>query len=250
MVVTPKNKDKRVRFTEPVTSSGNTNTKIASSSNLVSNKPMLSSTGVKPSTSASKSHPSGNPKKDKIQGTPSSTQKNKVEAHPRIVKSSLKNKNSVIEPKGTANVQHSKLNANSESLCVKCNGCMLSDNHDLCVLDFINDVNARTKSKSVKKSSKRKVWKPIGNVFTNTRYTWRPTGRTFTIIGNECPLTRITTIAEVPLRKPTALESDTPKPMVTLVYSRKPKKSKTNVPVSKPKNIKSLSANKKEPSKS
>ncbi|GKC51447.1 retrovirus-related pol polyprotein from transposon TNT 1-94, partial [Tanacetum coccineum] len=38
--------------------------------------------------------------------------------------------------------------------------------------------------------------------------------------------------------------------MVTLVYSRKPKKSKTNVPVSKPKNIKSLSANKKEPSKS
>ncbi|GJT90874.1 retrovirus-related pol polyprotein from transposon TNT 1-94 [Tanacetum coccineum] len=56
--------------------------------------------------------------------------------------------------------------------------------------------------------------------------------------------------AEVPLRKPTALESDTPKPVVTLVYLRKPKKSKTNVPVSKPKNIKSLSANKKEPSKS
>ncbi|GKD82143.1 hypothetical protein Tco_1348982, partial [Tanacetum coccineum] len=66
VAVTPKNKDKRVRFTEPVTSSGNTNTKIASSSNLVSNKPMLSSTGVKPSTSASGSQPSGNTKKDKI----------------------------------------------------------------------------------------------------------------------------------------------------------------------------------------
>ncbi|GJT07908.1 retrovirus-related pol polyprotein from transposon TNT 1-94 [Tanacetum coccineum] len=64
------------------------------------------------------------------------------------------------------------------------------------------------------------------------------------------PLTRITTTAEVPPRKPTDLESDTPKPVVTLVYSRKPKKSKTNVPVSKPKNIKSLSANKKEPNKS
>ncbi|GJV97326.1 retrovirus-related pol polyprotein from transposon TNT 1-94 [Tanacetum coccineum] len=50
-----------------------------------------------------------NPKKDKIQRTPSSTQKNKVEAHPRTVKSSLKNKNSVVEPKGTANVQHSKI---------------------------------------------------------------------------------------------------------------------------------------------
>ncbi|GKA72023.1 retrovirus-related pol polyprotein from transposon TNT 1-94 [Tanacetum coccineum] len=231
VVVTPKNKDKRVRFTEPVTSSGNTNTKTASSSNLVSNKPMLSSTGVKPSTSASGSQPSGNTKKDKIQRTPSSTQKNKVEAHPRTVKSSLKNKNCFVEPKGNANVQHSKLNANSELLCVKCNGCMLSDNHDLCVLDFINDVNARTKSKSVKKSSKRKVWKPTGKVFTNIGYTWRPTGRTFTIVGNVCPLTRITTTTEVPLRKPTALESDTPKPVVTLVYSRKPKKSKTNVPV-------------------
>ncbi|GJX48181.1 retrovirus-related pol polyprotein from transposon TNT 1-94 [Tanacetum coccineum] len=250
VAVTPKNKEKRVRFIEPVTSSRNTNTKTTSSLNLVSNKPMLSSIGVKLSTSASGSQPSGNTKKDKIQRTPSSTQKNKVEAHPRTVKSSLRNKNCFVEPKGNANVQHSKLNANSEPLCVKCNGCMLSDNHDLCVLDFINDVNAHTKSKSVKKSSKRKVWKPTGKVFTNIGYTWRPTGRTFTIVGNACPLTRITTTAEVPLRKPTALESDTPKPVVTLVYSRKPKKSKTNVPVSKPKNIKSLSANKKEPSKS
>ncbi|GKC27151.1 retrovirus-related pol polyprotein from transposon TNT 1-94 [Tanacetum coccineum] len=157
---------------------------------------------------------------------------------------------SVVEPKGTANVNHSKLNANSKPLCVKCNGCMLSDNHDLCVLDFINNVNARVKSKSIKKISKRKVWKPTGKVFTNIGYIWRPTGRTFTIVGNMCPLTRITITAEVPLRKPTALESDTPKPVVTLVYSRKPKRSKTNVPVSKPKNIKSLSANKKEPSKS
>ncbi|GJT41218.1 retrovirus-related pol polyprotein from transposon TNT 1-94 [Tanacetum coccineum] len=212
--VTQKNKDKRVRFTEPVTSSGNTNTKTDSSSNLVSNKPMLSSTGVKSYTSASGSQPSGNTKKDKIQQTPSSTQKNKVEAHSRTVKSSLKNKNCVVEPNGTANVHHAKLNVNFELLCVKCNGCMLFDNHDLCVLDFINDINVRDKSKYVKKR-------------------------------NACPLTRITTTAEVPLRKPTALESDTPKPVVTLVYSRKPKKFITNVLLSKPKIIKSISANKK-----
>ncbi|GJU47436.1 hypothetical protein Tco_1204702 [Tanacetum coccineum] len=157
VVVTLKNKDKRVRFIEHVTSSGNTNIKTASSSNLVSNKPMLSSTGVKPSNRVSGSQPSSNTKKDKIQQTQSSTQKNKVEAHSKTVKSSLKNKNCVMEPKGTANVQHSKLNANSELLCVKYNGCMLSDNHDLYDLDSINDVNARAKSKSVKKSSKRKV---------------------------------------------------------------------------------------------
>ncbi|GJU49090.1 retrovirus-related pol polyprotein from transposon TNT 1-94 [Tanacetum coccineum] len=153
VAVTPKNKDKRVRFTETITSSGNTNTKTASSSNLVSNKPMFSSTRVKPSTSASGSQPSGNTKKDKIQQTPSSTQKNKVEAYPRTVKSSLKNK-------------------------------------------------------------------------------------------------KITTTTEVPIRKPTALETDTPKLIVTLVYSRKPRKSKTNALVSKPKSIKSISANNKEPIKS
>ncbi|GKF57562.1 hypothetical protein Tco_0171099 [Tanacetum coccineum] len=173
---------------------------------------MLSSTGVKPSTSASGLQPSGNTKKDKIQRTTSSTQKNKVEAHHRIIKSSLKIKNSAVEPKGTANVQHSKLNANSEPLCVKCNGCMLSDNHDLRVLNFINVVNARTKSNSVKK------------------------------IGNACPLTRITTTTEVPLRKSSALDNKTPNPVVTLVYSRKPRKSKTSVPVNNYKVIKSITA--------
>ncbi|GJZ46524.1 hypothetical protein Tco_0594120 [Tanacetum coccineum] len=99
----------------------------------------------------------------------------------------------------------------------------LNNSLDSAFLDFINDVNARAKSKSVKKTSKRKVWKPTG---------------------------KITITAEVPLRKPTALETNTPKPVVTLVYSRKPRKSKTNVPVSKPKIIKSISANNKEPSKS
>ncbi|GKG39997.1 hypothetical protein Tco_0466774, partial [Tanacetum coccineum] len=59
---------------------------------------------VKPSTSASGSQPSGNTKKDKIQQTSSITQKNKVEAHSKTVKSSLKNKNCVVEPNKTANV--------------------------------------------------------------------------------------------------------------------------------------------------
>ncbi|GJS77157.1 hypothetical protein Tco_0727038 [Tanacetum coccineum] len=44
-----------------------------------------------------------------------------------------------------------ELEANSELKCVKCNGCMLSDNHDLCILDFINNVNARKKSRSLRK---------------------------------------------------------------------------------------------------
>nr|GFA90970.1 retrovirus-related Pol polyprotein from transposon TNT 1-94 [Tanacetum cinerariifolium] len=91
---------------------------------------------VKPSISASGSQPSGNTKKDKIYRPPSSTQKNKVEAHPRTVKSSLKNKNCVVKPKGTAFMQHSKLNANSELICVKCNGYLV---HGLPRLKFEKD---------------------------------------------------------------------------------------------------------------
>nr|GFA10491.1 hypothetical protein [Tanacetum cinerariifolium] len=51
-------------------------------------------------------------------------------------------------------------------------------------------------------------------VFTNIGYIWRPTSRFFTLLGNAFPLTRFTTIAKVPIRKPVALESNTPKPVV------------------------------------
>ncbi|GKF87722.1 hypothetical protein Tco_0258599, partial [Tanacetum coccineum] len=66
-------------------------------------------------------------------------------------------------------------------------------------------------------------------------YIWRPTGRTFTIVGNACPLTKTTTTNEVPSRKLIVLESESPKPVVKLVYSRKPRKNKNTKSVSKTK---------------
>nr|GEX38696.1 hypothetical protein [Tanacetum cinerariifolium] len=96
MAVTPMSKTKKVRFTDPVTSTGNTPIKTSSSSNVVYNKPMLSSTGVNLPTSASGSQTSGNTKKDRIQRTPSSAKKNKLEAYPRNVRTSLQNKKSVL----------------------------------------------------------------------------------------------------------------------------------------------------------
>nr|GFB88356.1 hypothetical protein [Tanacetum cinerariifolium]GFB88376.1 hypothetical protein [Tanacetum cinerariifolium] len=80
MAVTLMNKTQKVRFTEPVTSSGNKPIKTSSSSSIVSNKPMMSSTGVTLPTSTSGSQPSGNTKKDRILQTPSSAKKNKLEA--------------------------------------------------------------------------------------------------------------------------------------------------------------------------
>nr|GEW92438.1 hypothetical protein [Tanacetum cinerariifolium] len=89
---------------------------------------------------------------------PSSSNRNnkKVEANPRNVKSSLKKMNrvSVINEK----VKH--------GVCSACNECLFNASHDMCVVDYLNDVNARARNKSVK-SVKNKEWKPTGKVFTN-----------------------------------------------------------------------------------
>nr|GEX09784.1 hypothetical protein [Tanacetum cinerariifolium] len=148
--------------------------------------------GVNLPTSASGSQPQGNTKKDRIHQTQSRAKKNKLEAYPRN-------------------------NVNSDLKCAACNGCLFSDNHDYCVLEFINSVNARVKSKSAKKPMNRKFWKPTRKVFTTIRYKWRPTGRIFTIVGTVFSLTRITTTAIVPLRKHIPLESNTSKPMVVQI---------------------------------
>ncbi|GKB75601.1 retrovirus-related pol polyprotein from transposon TNT 1-94, partial [Tanacetum coccineum] len=175
--------------------------------------------------------PSGNTRNDRIQQTPSSNSKNKVEAHPRNVKSSLNKRNGTVKVNGSASVQNSKKHDNSDYVCINGDDCMSSDN--LCVSNSMNDVKFRAKSK--KRKSKKEIWKPTGKVFNKMGYIWRPTGRTFTIVGNACPLTRITTTNEVPSRKPIVLESESPKPVVKLVYSRKPRKNKNTESVSKTK---------------
>ncbi|GJW33160.1 hypothetical protein Tco_0053192 [Tanacetum coccineum] len=108
----------------------------------------------------------------------------------------------------------------------------------------------RNKMILISNKAKKDIWKPTGKVFTQIGYIWRPTGQTFTIVGNACPLTRITTTNEVPSRKPIVLDSESPKPVVKLVYSRKPRKNKNTESVSKTKVLKPMSANKTEPSKS
>nr|GEU83527.1 hypothetical protein [Tanacetum cinerariifolium] len=107
--------------------------------------------GVNLPTSASGSQPPGNTKKDRIQQTQSRAKKNKPEAYPRNVRTSLHNKKSVVNTKAIASVPNSKLNVNSDLKCATCNGCLFLDNHDSYLLEFINYVNARVKSKSAKK---------------------------------------------------------------------------------------------------
>nr|GEX89738.1 retrovirus-related Pol polyprotein from transposon TNT 1-94 [Tanacetum cinerariifolium] len=120
--------------------------------------------------------------------------------------------------KAISSVTNSKLNVNADLKCATCNGCLFSDNHDSCVLTYINSVNASLKSKSVKKPVNRKFWQPTGKMFTTIGHKWRPTGWTFTLVGNVCPLTRITITAILPLRGPIPIESNTNKPVVTLKF--------------------------------
>nr|GEW59613.1 hypothetical protein [Tanacetum cinerariifolium] len=151
--------------------------------------------------------------------------------------------------KATSSVTNSVSNVNSNLKCASCNGCLFSDNHDACVVDYINSVNASIKSKSVKTPIKMKVWQPTGNVFQTVGHVWKPTGRTFTLVGNVCHLTRIATPTIVPPREPIPIVNSTDKPVVTLVYSRKTKAAK-KVPVSNSTITKSLVANKMKPNNS
>ncbi|GJT16424.1 retrotransposon protein, putative, ty1-copia subclass [Tanacetum coccineum] len=97
-----------------------------------------------------------------------------------------------------AYIKHSMLNANSKLICATCYGCMFDAIHDSFVLDFVNDVNVRSKSKYSKSSKKKTTWKPTGKVFTTVGYKWIPTSRKFSIEGNRFPLTRITSTNVVP----------------------------------------------------
>ncbi|GJX67047.1 retrovirus-related pol polyprotein from transposon TNT 1-94 [Tanacetum coccineum] len=97
VAVTLFNKNKKVRFTELATSSSNTHKQADSHKTQYSNKLVLPSTGMKSSTSASRSQPLDNTKNNRISRTTSSNPKNKVEDHPRSVKSNSNKKNRVVE---------------------------------------------------------------------------------------------------------------------------------------------------------
>ncbi|GJW82513.1 retrovirus-related pol polyprotein from transposon TNT 1-94 [Tanacetum coccineum] len=195
VAVTPKNKVKKVRFAEPITSSSNIK-QVESSNTSDSNTHVLSSTGLKCSTSKCGSKPTCNKKNDRISRTTSRNMKNKVEAQPRKVNK----KNRVVEPICDVDVKHSLLNANSEPICANCKKSMFDGVHDKCLLDFVENMNSR--AKSAKKHKKENIWKPAGHVFTEVGFKCKPTSRTFTIVGNACPLTRITStnVVQIVLR--------------------------------------------------
>ncbi|GJV60069.1 integrase, catalytic region, zinc finger, CCHC-type containing protein [Tanacetum coccineum] len=191
---------------------------------------------LKCSTSKCGSKPTGNKRNDRISQKPSRDMKNKVESQPRKVNK----KNRVVEPTRNVNVKHSLLNANSKPICATCKKSMFDGVHDMCLLDFVENVNSR--AKSAKKHKKQNILKPTGHVFTEVGLKWKPTGRTFTIVGNSCHLTRITSANIVPPKKSTSHSIKTQK-LELKVYSRKPKNVKNVGSSKKAKIVESKNAN-------
>ncbi|GKB12719.1 integrase, catalytic region, zinc finger, CCHC-type containing protein [Tanacetum coccineum] len=91
---------------------------------------------------------------------PAKSDKKKVEDHSRYNKSSVKQKNRVDS---SISYKRIVINSNSNHVCKTCNKCLMSFNHDKCVVKSLKFVK-----------------KPPVN---------QPTGRKFTL-GEQCPLTR------------------------------------------------------------
>nr|GEX91243.1 retrotransposon protein, putative, unclassified [Tanacetum cinerariifolium] len=217
VAVTPKNKTKQIRHTTQVIKSERKTVTTPPSTNLVSNKPVLSSIGVNLVSSATRLVSQENTKNNRIRRIQKKAKKNKVEDHLRTIKSSL-NKESVVDTKPTSSVLNYMSNVNFDLKCASCNGCLFFDNHDACAVGYINSVNTSKKSKYVKTPVKRKVWKTTGKVFKTVGHIRKPTERTFTLVGNVCPLTRIATLTIVPPREPISIVNITDKPVVTLKF--------------------------------
>nr|GEW08487.1 ribonuclease H-like domain-containing protein [Tanacetum cinerariifolium] len=187
------------------------------------------------------SKPSGNTKNNKISQPSSSSKINKVEDQPRSVKTRKNQKNYVNKVKCNDHVMQSMSNMNSVYVSIKnthvkdsmndvtygclyaiCGKCMIFETHHTCVHLVVTKMNESKKSKSVTKHKNQNVWKPRGNVFTDVGYKWKPTGQTFTILGNSCPLSRITSTNVVPPKQTPSHSVEIHKPEIK-VYSRKPK---------------------------
>ncbi|GJW75378.1 retrovirus-related pol polyprotein from transposon TNT 1-94 [Tanacetum coccineum] len=96
--------------------------------------------GVIPTTSVSRPQLKSNRLEDRVMHNNSEGKKQQVEDHHRNFKFS-NNKTSVTACNDSLNAKTSNVNF----VCVTCGKCVLNDNHDMCVLHYINGVNSKTK---------------------------------------------------------------------------------------------------------
>ncbi|GJW28078.1 retrovirus-related pol polyprotein from transposon TNT 1-94 [Tanacetum coccineum] len=202
---------KRVTFVEPCeTSTHNTPAQVEHQKINSTNAPGIPSTGVKGASAASRSKPRSNTKKDRT--LPAKSALKQVEAHSRMNKSNEKQKNHVDS---SISYKRTIINSNSNTSCKTCNKCLISVNHDQCVVRSEMFVK---QSPATKVWRVKQVWKATGKLFTTIGHQWRPTGRLLPL-GDQWPLTRNTPPKVLPTKqwKPTADQQETIAPVVHIV---------------------------------
>ncbi|GKE15094.1 retrovirus-related pol polyprotein from transposon TNT 1-94, partial [Tanacetum coccineum] len=123
----------------------------------------FSSIGVDNTANTRRPQPRGDIKNDRIPyASKSSCSKNKeveVEEHPRNL---LLSKNKKHMSSECNNVKLAIRNDKSEVVCAMCKQCLITANHDVCVLNYVNDMNSRSKKQkeNVSNISKQMKLKP------------------------------------------------------------------------------------------
>ncbi|GJR14051.1 retrovirus-related pol polyprotein from transposon TNT 1-94 [Tanacetum coccineum] len=148
---------------------------------------------------ASWSKPRSNTKKDRT--LPAKSALKQVEAHSRMNKSNEKQNNRVDS---SISYKRTVINSNSNTSCKTCNKCLISVNHDQCVVRSGMFVKQSTATKVWRVKQVKQVWKATGKLFTTIGHQWRPTGRLLPL-GDQWPLTRNTPPKVLPTKqwKPT-----------------------------------------------
>ncbi|GKE29650.1 retrovirus-related pol polyprotein from transposon TNT 1-94 [Tanacetum coccineum] len=170
---------KGVIFVKPCeTSTHNTPPQVKHQKINSTNVPRIPSTGVKGASAASRSKPRSNTKKDRT--LPAKSALKQVKTHSRMNKSNEKHKNRVDS---SISYKRTIINSNSNTSCKPCNKCLISVNHDQCIV-------------------RSEILLPLGDQWPLTRNTppkvlptkqWKLTGRILPL-GRQCPLVRSTAL--------------------------------------------------------
>ncbi|GJY64971.1 retrovirus-related pol polyprotein from transposon TNT 1-94 [Tanacetum coccineum] len=162
----------------------------------------FSSTGVNITAKTRRPQPRSNTKNDRVPyASKSSCIKNKeveVEEHPRNL---LLSKNKKHMSSECNDIKLAIRNDKSKVVCAMCKQCLITSNHDVCVLNYVNDINSRMNNFNANvsntannKKHKLKVKKPK-MVGSKERLAspnpskpriclrWSPTGRMFDLKG-------------------------------------------------------------------
>ncbi|GJS80729.1 retrovirus-related pol polyprotein from transposon TNT 1-94 [Tanacetum coccineum] len=216
---TPLPKKKQVTFVEPPRPSLKPTQKPVVHPNKQTNVCVPMSTGVKPTSGASKTVPKRAPRNHSSLPAKSANAR-RVEAHHRT----LNKKNRVDS---NLLVKHSVSVSNLNNVCDACNKSLVFANHNDCLVMCDDSVNVKPhQTKRLKRQPKKewkpiknvgkpikRVWKPISKPVANSKPQWKPTGRHFSLF-EKYPLTRIVEPTDMPIELPPSASSS---PQITMV---------------------------------